>query len=562
MAGKALKRAQPQGARRAARTAPARRVPVAVPPHARSWTLRLSQESALTWAALGVVLAVGATLRFYGLTRDPLWFDEAYTALSVQLPVGAVLTRLRGEGNAPVYYIVMHWWTVLFGDSESAIRMLSALLGIATIPLIYWVGSRMFSQRAGLIAALLAAMSPLHVHYCQEARMYPLVPPLAVAVLYTLHRLLVAPTRLIFCGFVLAGLTGLYTQYYFLFLLPLAGCAVWVGDVRRNVMWIGAAALAIAIGFAPWLPSFIEQAGNSSHAWIGTFWKERSIAYAIPWSLQSLGPGARYPTWATFKFASSSVAGGVSLGLAALVLGVAGVQIYRGLRARAATDAAGDDARWAGALALTAGAVLLPLCLALTVSLLRRPLYVVARYDLIAWGAYCLLTGAVLSRLRAPLAAVAVAVWLGVAAYTLYPYVTTNRPRRNYADLGDRIAQTLIQRARPGDTVIFTAGSRTMAQYYLRREPNRFRLMSYPLGTDAHLGWIDDRIHTDQEFAAGEAKRFAAWLADSGDLPAVVWVVAPRSRGTAPLLSELQRRGYVEDGARSTKMLLRLRRSL
>ncbi|MFQ5668687.1 MAG: glycosyltransferase family 39 protein, partial [Candidatus Binatia bacterium] len=486
-------------------------------------------------------------------------------------------------------YLVMHTWSSLFGDSPYALRLVSALLGVAVVPLIYWAGTRMFSRRAGLIAAGLAALSPVEIHYAQEARMYGMVPVLAVAVLYTFYRLLVAPARWAFSGFVGALAAGLYLHYYFLFLLPLAGFALWAPQPRAAVRRAAGALLLVAAMFAPWVPIFLGQAANSSPDWIGTFWRRHEIVYAVPWSLESLGPGARYPTWSTFKFASSAASGVISLCLAALVLGGAALQLYRSWqdakdprpsappslprrgkgggrtrRAKTSPDPSLVDRETPSerpmALALTLAAVLVPLLIAFTVSLLRRPVYVVARYDLIAWGAYYLLAGAVLARLRPRLAWPLIALWVALSCYTLWPYFTTDRPKRNYADLGQSIARTLVAKAQPGESVVFTASTRTMTQYYLRRTPNRFRLMSYPLGTDAHLGWIDQRIRTNKTFAAREAQRFATWLVDSGTPPGVVWVVAPRSRGTAPLLAELRRRGYRPDRTRSRGVLLCLRR--
>ena len=557
----------------------------------------------------------GAALRFHQLAREPFWFDEAYTALSVQLPVRGILERLRGEGNAPLYYLLMHAWSAVFGDGVYAFRLVSALLGTLTIPLLYWIGVRMFSRRAALIAAILAAVAPLHIHYSQEARMYPLVPPFALMALYALDRLLIVPAAWAVVGFAVAVLGGLYTQYYFLFFLPLAAAVLWAPQRRRSLVFTAGALLLVGLGFAPWIPSFIDQATNSSPDWIGGFWRTRSLAIAVPWSLQSLGPGALYPGWATFKFMSSSSTGALSLMFAALVIGGAVVQLVKsspsgrrqglhpwlmgaappgllpqdptddksgieprkGRHSRARGEAPGEFGdscegspqedrqsltQRTTSLALTLGAVLVPLCLACVVSLMRHPVYVVARYDLIAWGAYCLLSGAVLARFKPPVMLAAVALWLGVAGVTLWPYLTTERPKRNYADMGDRIAQALVQRARPGESVVFTAATRTMTQYYLRADPQRFRLSSYPLGTDAHLGWIDDRIQNSPQLAAEAAQRFAAWLVDSGDPPVVIWIVAPRSRGTAPLLAELQRRGYVEDGKRSLgALLLCLRRT-
>jgi hypothetical protein len=84
--------------------------------------------------------------------------------------------------------------------------------------------------------------------------------------------------------------------------------------------------------------------------------------------------------------------------------------------------------------------------------------------------------------------------------------------------------------------------------------------VSYPLGSDEHLGWIDPRIRTDAVFAAEAAEQFARWLSESNPLPPAVWLVGPQSRGTAQLLGELGRLGYHADQSRSTGILLCLRR--
>jgi hypothetical protein len=210
-------------------------------------------------------------------------------------------------------------------------------------------------------------------------------------------------------------------------------------------------------------------------------------------------------------------------------------------------------------LALVLAALLVPLLAALLLSVLQRPIYVVARYEMISWGAYHLLAGAILARLKpVALAAGAVGLWLVLSAHTLYPYFTKDRPRRNYADLGKQIAASIQQRVDPKETVIFTAGTWMMTSYYLRNVTPRPRLVAYPLEANDHPGWVNPKIRTDPGFAAAEAERFANWLLDVPSPPPVVWIVAPRTRGTGPLVSELVRRGYRVGPTNAADLFLRL----
>jgi hypothetical protein len=214
----------------------------------------------------------------------------------------------------------------------------------------------------------------------------------------------------------------------------------------------------------------------------------------------------------------------------------------------------------AGATSLTLAALLTPLVLAFGFSLARRMIYVVARYDFISWGAYYLLAGAVLSRLRFGLAGPALILWLALSLVTLVPYFTNDR-RLKMGNFGNVLARTLKARARPAEMVILAGGTGPTTEYYLRDVPGRFRLVAYPLGTDDHLGWFDFRIGPDPAFAISEARRFTAWMVGAPPVPQVVWVAAPKTQGTGELIAELVRLGYRRDAERSTAQLLCLHRA-
>jgi len=149
--------------------------------------------------ALATILLLALGLRFYRLGAESLWYDEAYSVWIAALPL-AELALLppgplpfpmlyTGSGGGLLYHAVLHFWLSL-GQSEVAVRSLSALLGVLTVAITYALGRELFGRRAGLLAALLVAASPLHVWYGQEARMYALVIALsALSVLFLVRAL-------------------------------------------------------------------------------------------------------------------------------------------------------------------------------------------------------------------------------------------------------------------------------------------------------------------------------------------------------------------------------------
>ncbi|MEG5039277.1 MULTISPECIES: glycosyltransferase family 39 protein [unclassified Microcoleus] len=163
--------------------------------------------------------AIAFILRFANLDLKPLWTDEFSTLVfslgnsfrgvtidraidlstllePLQLRPGAgiadVLNHLLLESNhPPVYFMLAHWWMRLFGPSEDSLvwigRALPALLGVISVPAIYFLGKFAFSSRlVGQCAAAMMAVSPYGIYLAQEARHYTLGILLVIASLFCL----------------------------------------------------------------------------------------------------------------------------------------------------------------------------------------------------------------------------------------------------------------------------------------------------------------------------------------------------------------------------------------
>lgn len=125
--------------------------------------------------ALGLVVVAGALLRWWQIGAESLWLDEGASWYFSRMPVWTLLTQRVDPGNPPLYYLMVAGWMRLFGESEAALRGLSALAGVLSVPWLYLLGRELFGRRAGLVAAVLLAFCPAHVYYSQEARAYSMV---------------------------------------------------------------------------------------------------------------------------------------------------------------------------------------------------------------------------------------------------------------------------------------------------------------------------------------------------------------------------------------------------
>ncbi|NIV36538.1 MAG: hypothetical protein GWN58_46025, partial [Anaerolineae bacterium] len=129
----------------------------------------------------------------YQIGSKGLWLDEAFSVWLGWQPLGEMLSWLvRIDQHPPLYYVLLHFWMAL-GDGAATVRALSALCGTLTIPVIYLLGRRLADGKVGLLAALILAVSPFHVRFAQETRMYTLLMFSASLALYSLVRLLTDP---------------------------------------------------------------------------------------------------------------------------------------------------------------------------------------------------------------------------------------------------------------------------------------------------------------------------------------------------------------------------------
>lgn len=127
-------------------------------------------------AGLALVVAAGAALRFATLDAQSLWYDEAVTARLLRLDLGGMLEAIPdSESTPPLYYALAWLWTHVFGTGEVGLRSLSALLGTATIVVVWALGRRLGGDGAALAASALAAVNPMLVWFSQEARAYALL---------------------------------------------------------------------------------------------------------------------------------------------------------------------------------------------------------------------------------------------------------------------------------------------------------------------------------------------------------------------------------------------------
>lgn len=211
-----------------------------------------------TSLALAVAFSAGAAVRIHELGQKSLWLDEAFSlAISQRSLLETLQLTVLTDTHPPLYYLILNLW-LRWDTGEAWARLLSALFSIAGMPMMYKVGRALHEGTpTGVLAAVILALSPFHIWYAQEARMYAM---LSFFVLASSYFLLVALRRgggQAWLGHVLSTTLALYTDNGAIWYV-LATDLFFLSSLRLlrgKVLGWALSQLAVAILYAPWLPS-------------------------------------------------------------------------------------------------------------------------------------------------------------------------------------------------------------------------------------------------------------------------------------------------------------------
>lgn len=522
--------------------------------HGDAWQGRIRQVRVTRWpsslklmsrwkspkgvmALLVLVLLLAFALRLYRLGYQSLWYDEAVSMHLAMKDLGSLTLHTARDIHPPLYYYLLHFWILTVGSSEFSAAFLSLVFGVLIIALCYRLGSELCDRRAGLLTAFLIAVSPFNLWYSQEVRMYTLGAFLGLVSLYCLSRL-AGLTRngagehvggaetppggrrggawKFWLGYILSSAAGLYSLYYFAFLLLFQNLLVigwWLTSRLRESQrplllrrWLLAQALILML-YLPWLPVAMRQAlFPPVPPWRG--FTDLVTVIMQSWSALSLGQSVDPE--------SLLVAAVLSFMFALYLLGLRG--------------AATGNRGWVKSL-LLCGHTLVPL-LDIYMLSLRMPLFHVRYVFTYSPPFYLLLALGLLRlgrsrRFALPVSLLIITVACGYSVYRFHF-------NPEYASDDHRAAVNYIEeRMAPGDAVLIDAGYAYPAflYYYEGDVAWRGRLVDYPpdgygregtiilqtgsIGADESLGWGDrdsDFYATSEEETALALERAFAHL--------------------------------------------------
>jgi mannosyltransferase len=273
--------------------------------------------SRVSWWPLAALTLLAAALRLSTLDLQSFWYDEAFTPVHVLHPSLAATLHsvVRTENSPPLWYLLVWGWSRVFGTGEVALRLPSALAGVATVPVAWGIGRELAGRRAAIVTAALVAVNPLFVWYSQEARVYALFVFFVALAMLCFLRVDREPTPQRLAAFAVSASLAMVTHYFAVFLL--SPMCLWL--LRRRWRMTLPAVGAIGIVGLALIPLASAQGGHGTQ-WIG--------AWALAARLEAI------PQYYLTGYSGAPLGHGVELLVALAILAGVGFGLWRTLTPR------------------------------------------------------------------------------------------------------------------------------------------------------------------------------------------------------------------------------------
>ena len=448
-------------------------------------------------SVLIAVLMLAVILRIYLIGNHGLWQDELSSLRFAKFSLTELIREVAAiDNHPPTYYIILHYWISIFGESEASLRMPSAIFSVLSVLYTYKVGKMLFNTRVAEMAGLLLAVSAFSIYYAQEARMYSFLAFTSVLSLYFLLKYLDKQTNWSLFNYVWSSTLLVYTHLYGLFVLFAESLYVLlvffiyseksVGIDVKKWLWAQIGILLLALPWLIWLIDRILIVNEHG------FWVETP------------GLNSILKTFAAF----SGTTRGLPIWGVALVLGMSFLLIIKtalGKRVLGEQSTL-DEGR---AVLLLSLLLLTPILLPYLASNYVTPIYII-RCTIAGHSAFCLLVAVGIERIR--LNPVRYALYAMVLIMSARAIAAEDYVHRNAAQI--RQAVEYIERNAGKDDVVIVCGDSHLEKpfrYYTQQHNNLVNIrylrepvaeIVYPEGLEAEQVWFVRR--TDRVVWCGE----------------------------------------------------------
>jgi uncharacterized membrane protein len=197
--------------------------------------------------------------------------DEPFTVYYSQAGFSSLFEMLKTENNPPLFFLLMHFWIMIFGISAFSVRFMPFLFSTLTAPAIYLTCKRFFSARSGIIASLIFTFSNYHLAFSHEARVYPLFTLLTCLSMYFFFSLIHNPhKKSSFYLLIIANILLIYSHFFGFFVIGIQvlSCLVFKDTRKAGIVCLKVQFITLVF-YLPYFPVLFSRfSASSGGTWV------------------------------------------------------------------------------------------------------------------------------------------------------------------------------------------------------------------------------------------------------------------------------------------------------
>ena len=215
-------------------------------------------------ACISLVIMATA-LRAWNIGNTDIGNDECFSLFYSQFSIGEIIRVLCKGDNPPLWEILLHGWTNIFGIEVVSMRVLSLLFNSLTIIPLYLLGKHLSGRLLGIVASTLFSFSTFSIFLSHEGRVYCLVGMLAAWSVWLFLLLIENPNKIKWAAWVIVNTLIIYSHYMALWVVAME-TVLWlaVTPIRKKIgLSMLYALLALALLYIPIIPTLLWRFSES-----------------------------------------------------------------------------------------------------------------------------------------------------------------------------------------------------------------------------------------------------------------------------------------------------------
>jgi hypothetical protein len=222
------------------------------------------------------LILLNSFLKFYGIGKSSFWIDEAYSVSLAQRDIAEIIKTCSSTDNPPFYFVLLHYWSKVFGISETAVRSMSAVFSISTVILLFHFVNKNIGFTTAIFVSLIFSLSGQHLYYAQETRNYAVVIFLSVLSAGFYLELFSSGKKSTLVFITLTNILLICTHYIAGFLLACEGIVAlfFISGNRKFFLKFSLSCILVLLILAPWISNVINNIPEE-----GKFWLQKPTFY-------------------------------------------------------------------------------------------------------------------------------------------------------------------------------------------------------------------------------------------------------------------------------------------